>query len=224
MTGEDKFRGSKLYIVIAVFVIVVVFLAIVLGPGSSFFIAYVSDDVLFDTEWVENPLKRVTSEQLFGLEKYASYTYEINGVYPASLTVTTVKTLVMMSEDQIRDMVLESIRDAQNQSIIIDNETEITGWRVLENEHRTQYIIYDGVKTSITPFESVKIIGEVWNCGISGTSVICIGISQVTDNANDNPSINNTSWEKIVQDKEGTFGTGNYMGLDGLIYNVVCHN
>ena len=100
----------------------------------------------------------------------------------------------------------------------------ISGKRVIKNsKHETSYIIYDGIKNSTNPPEKIKIIGEVWNCGTSGTSIICIGVAQITNYANSNTEIDTSIWEKIIRDKEGTFGLDGYQGVDGLIYNVICH-
>jgi hypothetical protein len=46
--------------------------------------------------------------------------------------------------------------------------------------------VYNGTDNSKNPSEEVKIIGEVWNCATSGTSIICIGVAQITDNAHSN--------------------------------------
>jgi len=182
--------------------------------------AYVPDEFL-DEGWSENLVERDSGSQFLGLESWYSITYKIDGNYPASLTVTTFKTLVMMNENELRDKTIETIEKALERGIAIDKITELTGERVLKNEHKTMYIIYDGNDTSKDPSEKIKIIGEVWNCGTSGTSIICIGVAQITDNLHNNMELNTTYWGKIVRDENGVIN--DFIGEDGLIYNVICH-
>lgn len=219
MKGEA--RDTKLYMGIAFFVIIVIFFGIIFS-GGEFTQAYVDDDVIING-WVENPDKREHGDQMLGLEKWGSFTYEENGIYPAYLTVTTIKTLVMMNEKGLQEQTQVSIEAAEENGIIIDVDSMVIGERVLKNEHKTTYIIYNGTKNSTDLLEKIRIIGEVWNCGSSGTSVICIGVAQITNYADGNTKINTSIWEKIVSDKEGTFGIEGFQGTDGLIYNVICH-
>lgn len=79
--------------------------------------------------------------------------------------------------------------------------------------------------------EEVRIIGEVWNGGDSGMSVICMGMAVVTHHRPFGMRFdwNTASWRKIVADPYGTFsdphseGDEKVYGNDGLIYNIVCH-
>ena len=218
MTREGGFRENRIYVIIAIFIIVIVVFAVVFGT-SKLTHAYVPDDFL-DGGWSENLTARTDGSQLLGLEKWYSLTYEIEGRYPAYLTVTTFKTLMMMNEKELRDKTTNTIEKALHRGIIIDN-SEITGERILaENKHKTIYIMYDGNDTTKNPAEKIKIIGEVWNCETSGTSIICIGVAQITDHAHNNSTVNTTQWAKIIRDKDGLRG---FAGMDGLIYNVVCH-
>ena len=222
MSDKGGNRGdTRLYKVIAFFVIIVVFIGMIFS-GPKFIPAYVNDYVITDG-WIENPVKRENGSQLLGLEKWSSFTYEIDGRYPSYLTVTTIKSLVMMNEEDLKEKTQGSIAKAELNGIVLDNGSEISGRRVLYNKHETIYVVYDGADNSTNPSEKIKIIGEVWNCPMSGTSVICIGVSQITDNANGNTTFNTTNWERIVGDEEGTFGLGEMQTTNGLIYNVVCH-
>ena len=66
----------------------------------------------------------------------------------------------------------------------------------------------------------MKIIGEVWNCGTSGISIICIGIAYITND--ENPNLENTdNWQKMIMDPSGSIE--NVTGEEGLIYNIYCH-
>ena len=116
-----------------------------------------------------------------------------------------------INEDDLLKTTEDTLKEASEQGIIIDMDTKISGIRELGNRHKTTYIIYNGTDNSKEPTELIKIVGESWNCGGSGTSIICIGISQITDNANNNTIIDTTFWEKIISDNTG------------LIFNVKCH-
>ena len=208
MMWKDCAGESRIYAIIAVFILIVVIFAVMFS-GRPFTPAYVGNDVL-DGGWGENLVKRADDSQLFGLERYVSLTYEIDGLYPASLTVTTIKTPVMMNEQDLRDKTVETIEQASELGIVVDPTTEIIGERLLNNTHKTLYIMYDGNDTSKTPAERIKIIGETWNCGASVTSIICIGVAQITDYAHNNVTTNIEQWNKIIEE-------------DGLIFNVICH-
>jgi hypothetical protein len=211
-------RDNKIYAVIAIFIIVVIIFA-VLFSTNELNEAKIEDFILGDV-WSEDISERDSGSRLLGLEKWISYTYRNNdSIFPAYVTVTSIKTLFMMSEDELRDQTLDTIQKAPEQGIVIYEDTKITGERTLDNEHKTMYIIYNGNDTSKEPYEEIKIIGETWNCGTSGTSIICIGFAQITNNS----KTNTTHWVKIIRDKEGTFGLGDFQGNDGLLFNVKCH-
>ena len=221
MISEGDAREIRIYALIAVFIIVVVIFAVVFS-NNQLNTAYIHHDFL-GVDCCEDIGERDSGSQLLGLEKFSSLTYGIDGKYPAYLTVMTIKTLVMMSENDLRDKTAESIEQALKNDIVVDKTTEISGERMLKNEHNSMYVMYEGNDTSKNPPEKIKIIGEVWSCGPSGTSVICIGVAQITDNLHDNSEVNISHWEKIVRDNVGTFGIAGFHGEDGLIYNVICH-
>lgn len=224
--GDVAFKGgsrdNKVYAVIAILIIIVLIIAIFFST-NQLTPAIIEDDILGDS-WSEDLEERNGSSHFWGLEKWASYTYRnYNDNYPAHVTVTSFKTLFMMNEDELKDRTLETIEQASEQGIIIDEGSMSTGVRALYNGHKTSYIIYDGNDTSKEPFEKIKIIGESWNCGTSGTSIICIGLAQLTDNAHNNSDLNMVYWQKIIKDKEGVFGLGAYKSDDGLLFNIKCH-
>lgn len=221
MISESGAGETRIYALIAVFIIAVVIFAVVFS-SNQLNTAYIHHDFL-GVDWCEDIGERDSGSQLLGLEKFSSLTYRIDGKYPAYLTIMTIKTLVMMSENELRDKTADSIEQALEKGIVVDKTTGISGGRILKNEHNTMYVMYDGNDTSKNPPEKIKIIGEIWNCGTSGTSVICIGVAQITDSLHDNSEVNISYWGKIVRDGVGTFGTGDFQGEDGLIYNVICH-
>jgi hypothetical protein len=209
-------RDNKIYAVIAILIVIVVILAVFFST-NELNEAIIEDYILGDT-WNENIAERESDSQFWGLEKWISYTYKnFDSNFPAYVTVTTINTLFMMSEEALIDQTLNTIQKAEG--IVIDENSKITGERLLNNGHKTIYFIYDGNDTSKKPYQKIKIIGETWNCGTSGTSVICIGLAQVTNNF----EINTIHWAKIIRDKNGTFGLGDFKGIDGLIFNVKCH-
>ncbi|MCK5261662.1 MAG: hypothetical protein KAJ44_05740, partial [Thermoplasmatales archaeon] len=136
--------------------------------------SYIPDLVITDG-WHENLALRNTGSQFLGLEKWCGSVYEINGKYPASLTVTTIKTLILTDEEELQKKTIETIEETFQDSIQLNESTKLTGERTLLKKHKTMYMIYDGI--DINRNEKIKIIGEVWNCGTSGTSIICIGIA-----------------------------------------------
>ena len=220
MATEGVYGEKRLYLLIAVFVLILVIFTFVV-VSNQFVPAYVPDSFLNDV-WIENLEDRDSGSHLLGLSKWYSLTYRNVGNFSAYLTVTTFKNLLMMNEDDIRDKTMETIEEKTlQQGITIDNTTKLVGERFLKNNHKTMYIIYDGYDTTKDPYEKIKIIGEVWNCGTSGVSVICIGVAQITDYVHNNSEENTIYWEKILRDENGVIE--NFTGEDGLIYNIKCH-
>ena len=217
--GKGGARENLIYILVAVVVVIIIVFTVVFS-GRNLTSAYVPNDFL-DEDWGEDLFERDSGSSFFGLESWYSITYKFDGLYPASLTVSTYKTLFMMNEDELRDKTIETIWAASEQGIMVFNSTKISGERFLRNGHNSMYIVYDGEDASKDPVEQIKVVGEVWNCGVSGTSIICIGVAQVTDNLNDNTAVNTTSWEKIISGLNGEIE--GFIGDGGLIYNVVCH-
>lgn len=218
MVFKGGSRDNKIYAVIALIIIIIIIWAVLLSR-PSIEPAFIENNIL-GNGWNEDISERDRDSQLFGLDEWNSYTYKNrDSNFPAYITVTTIKTLFMMSEEHLRDQTLETIQKASDQGFLLDEESRINGEREINNEHKTTYIIYSGNDTTKTPFEEIKIIGESWNCGISGTSIICIGFAQITNNS----QTNNTYWAKIIRDDEGTFGFDDFQGIDGLLFNVKCH-
>jgi len=212
---NPKHIDNKIYAIISVIIIIVVILSIFFA-SNQLTEAIITDNFLGDI-WSEDISESQGGSRHFGLEKWVSYTYRNNEEkYPAYITVTSIKTLFMMSEDELKEQTTDTIKQASNYGITINESTKVTGVRSLNNGHKTMYTIYDGNNTF---GEKIKIIGESWNCGISGTSVICIGVAQITNNSSEN----NIYWAEIIRDKVGTFGLNEYQNSNGLIINVKCH-
>lgn len=226
MDIKGGWRQNKVYIIIAITVCIIIFFTIII-LSNNLFQAYIPDQFL-DEDWIEDASERSYDEGFFGLEKQASFTYKIdeesNKLYPSYITVTSIKTLFMMSEEDLFDKTVETLNEIANRDSLIYNDSAVkTGNRVIfDNRHKTKYIICEGFDNSTINNEEIRIIGECWNCGVSGTSIICIGYAQVTEYANDLDYYFG-NWAKIIADKEGTFGIDIYKNPNGLIYNVKCH-
>ena len=198
-----------------IFITLLLFVFILFSGCVDLTCAYVKEPAVSDG-WYENTALRNTGTQFLGLEKWCSSTYEINGKYPASLMVTTLKTLVLTDEEEIQIKTRQTIEETFQNSIQLNEN--ISGERTLQNSHKTMYMLYDGL--DVKKNESVKIIGEVWNCGTSGTSVVCIGVAYITDK--EVSDVENTeNWQKIVMDRSGTID--GFLGIEGLIDNIYCH-
>ena len=138
--------------------------------------AYLPSSVLLEG-WHENTSLRNTGSQFIGLEKWCGNTYEIKGKYPALLTVNTKKTVMLTAESELERQARETIEGTFQNAIELVEQA--AGSRVIESGHETRYVVYDGVDW--VKNESVHIIGEVWNCAMTGTSIICIGIAYMKE-------------------------------------------
>jgi hypothetical protein len=208
LKGGEK--ENRIYIIIAVIILIVVILTVFFS-SNTLTKAFIEDSVLASS-WYEDIEERTDKSQLFGLENFASFTYKNNNIsYPAYVTVTSIKLFFMMNEDDLLQATEDTLNKASEHDIIIDMNTKNSGVRELVNGHKTTFITFNGTDNSKQPVEQIKIIGESWNCGSSGTSIICIGVAQITVNANSNSKIDTTYWDKIVDQK------------NGLISNVKCH-
>ncbi len=177
--------------------------------------SYVPDQFLVGG-WYENTARYTTGLQLFGFEKWMSITYEIPGRFPALLTITTIKTLLLSNEEQLFIKTKQTIQNTFNQTVLLLNQTE--GRRINSNNHHTYYVLYSGVLLKNN--ESVRIIGEVWNCGVTGSSVVCVGIAYITNSRYSNQQ-NLGQWQTLVSDPQGTIE--GFTGSTGLLYNICCH-
>ena len=127
-----------------------------------------------------------------------------------------MKSLVLSDENELfektKDAISKTFKDRFNITEVLSGE------RTISKGHKSHFSIYDGIDSS--SHQKVRLIGEVWNCATSGTSIICVGFAYTT---NENlPDVENLeNWQKIVMDPSGTID--NSFGEIGLIYNVDCH-
>jgi len=224
--SSQERRDKRFYGIIAIVIIILIILTVIFS--SNKITKAIIDDSVLNNGWSEDISERFYAERLFGLEKQASFTYKINNdTYPAYVSVTTIKTLFMMDESDLLDQTIKTIKmETNNLGINLNSTSKISGNRVLNNEHTTNYVIYNGTDNSKNLSEEIKIIGEAWNCALSGTSIICIGFAQVTDNSDGNAVEFLDNWARIIKDKTDTFAniynSNTFIGSNGLIFNVIC--
>ena len=206
--------GEKQYIT----PVLILIICIILCTGCvSLSCSYIPDQYL-QNGWHENLALRNTGMQVFGLEKWCSITYSIEGKYPAFLTITTYKTLILPEKQQLLNQIKNIIQHTFQEQIIINENSEISGSRTLYQNHKSFYLIYEGIDVSNSENITVKLIGEVWTCDTTGSSIICIGIAHTTQA---DGSKNLQQWSTLVMDLVGSIE--NCTGSDGLIYNILCH-
>ena len=177
--------------------------------------AYIPDQFLTGG-WHENTALRNTGLQLFGMEKWCGVSYEIKGKYPALLTITTLKTLVLADEAHLLESTRTLINDTFQETVTF--VPNATGTRMIENDHETLFITYEG--RDLVQQEQVRIIGEVWNCPSSGTSLLCVGIAYLTNDEIPG-KVHLDEWQKMIQDPTGAIEEAK--GDEGLIFHVWCH-
>jgi len=178
--------------------------------------AYISPTYLTHG-WQEDTSLRNTGIQAFGMEKWQSFTYRTYGDFPAQITVTTMKSLVLNDERTLLQNLNTTILDVYTKEFDIDFSSVINGERSLENGAQSHFFVYNAT-TKDSPMEQVKIIGEVWNCVSTGASVLCHGYAQITMNAQS--STNRDGWNTMIQDPQGSIEE--YTGTEGLLYHVRC--
>lgn len=153
-----------------------------------------------------------------------------NGGYTASLLVTTLKLFPSPSEAALQDLLEEQVTQrAQAQGIELQGDP-VRGQRSLQGGHRTLFFVYTGKisragEVFTTVDATAKILGEVWNCPESGTSVAAVALAQVSSvrSLGGIPVATNTdttNWREVAADPQGA--VDGERGADGLVYNVRC--
>lgn len=150
--------------------------------------------------------------------------------YPGTLSVTTLRTLMRPTEQKVRDVVQERIReDVEARGLRIEGAAA-TGERRLANGADALWFVHNGsVQSSGSFFQSrdarVKVYGEVFQCEGTKSVVVVVGLAQTTDvrrvggvqlPSEEDP----TTWREIAADPRG--GIEGIRGSDGLAYNVAC--
>lgn len=150
--------------------------------------------------------------------------------YPGTLTVSTLRTLMRPTEERVRDVVQEKIREeAESRGLRIEG-APATGERKLANGETSLWFLYNGTVESSGGFfqtrnARMKIYGEVFQCAQQKTVVAIVGLAQITDVRSVGgvqlPSeADPTTWREIAADPRGSIE--GIRGSDGLAYNVAC--
>lgn len=219
---SKNYSNQKIKFGIISVIIVIILLFFLFFGNDELNIAFVDNKYLND-DWFENLNYREINSQLFGLEKWANIRYETVDDYSNYLTITTIYTLFLLDENEMFDKIEEIIDTIFESGIIIDKSSKVVGERFLRNGHKSLYSTFDGIDKSKIPSEQIKVIIEVWNCGIKRNTIICFGYSQISDNNHNNQNINIFYWEKMVGNLSGNFENQDSLGENALIYNIVCH-
>lgn len=149
--------------------------------------------------------------------------------YPGTLTVTTLRTLLRPSEESVREIVQEKIREESERKGVRVEPSVTTGTRRLLESDESFWFVYNGSVESSSFFQSrnarVKIYGEVFQCAEHRTLVVVVGLAQITDvravGGVPLPSeADPATWREIVADPRGTLE--GIRGVEGLGYNVDC--
>ena len=204
-------RDSKLFPTICT---ILIFFIILLSGCVELKTAYIQPENL-PTGWIEVTALKNTVIETFGLEKWSSVTYEYKDDLQGIITISTINTLVLTDENDLLDYVnstVFSIFKPQGQVLKIEQ-----GSRSLLTKHTSQYLIYKLENKSRN--STGRLIGEVWNCGVAGTSIMCMGF--IIDENTTNQMIKNSGvWTQIVGDPIGSIDD---MVYEGLIYQIKCH-
>lgn len=150
--------------------------------------------------------------------------------YPGTLTVSTLRTLARPTEERVRDVVQEKIRqEAESRGVRIEG-APTTGERKLANGEESYWFLYNGTVQSAGGFfqtrnARMKIYGEVLQCEAEKTVVAIVGLAQITDVRSVGgvtlPSeADPTTWREIAADPRGSIE--GIRGSDGLAYGVEC--
>ena len=150
--------------------------------------------------------------------------------YPGTMTVSTLRTLMRPTEERVRDVVQERIREEAEERGVQIEGAPTTGERKLQNGEESYWFVYIGtVQSSSGIFQArnarVKIYGEVFQCAEEKTVVAVVGLAQITDVRSVGgvplPSeADPTTWREIAADPRGSIE--GIRGSDGLGYNVAC--
>ncbi|MEM0493184.1 MAG: hypothetical protein QXS02_04430 [Candidatus Thermoplasmatota archaeon] len=205
-------------IIIVLGVISIVFVVILNSINIK--VAYIPDEKL-SHGWYEDTSLRSSSSYILGFEQCRSITYKFNNDSSAILVVITVKSLGWLNSKQLEEKIDYFLEyNIKDKNITINESMKKRGERVHPNGHRAVYILSRGTYQEENITFNVELIGEAWNCDISGTSIICIGYA-CTTRINDNRVYEDKSrYRAMVADQlasvDGIRG-------EGLIVNVACH-
>jgi hypothetical protein len=207
-------------------------LALVTAGCLSLRVAYVPDSLLTNG-WAKDGADSQSSptSQSGGFVKTQSLVYQDTAPskgYKGSLTVTTLRALTRPSEDKLRSMIEDRVREQTEAKGVTTQAGGEQGTRSVSSGATAYWFVFNGTVSSGTFFSSsaqVKVFGEVFQCPTGGADVFTVGLAQTTDVQSiggvpiaSNPDY--TTWSQIVQDPDGR--VEGYAGSDGLAFGVHC--
>lgn len=211
--------------------VLLVILSMLASGCTTIFAAHV-DEAVVTAGWEEKEDQRREDSQFLGIGlKRVTLVYEyddsrFNGPYPAAFLVTSLKILGGASRQELFEELDETLQDVlENQNVELDEDSRVEGERVLAQGQQSIYFTYEataqGDGSLFDQDRRIRILGEVFNDQRSDLTVLLIGLAQITGPSFLTGQENNTNWEKIVEDPEGTIE--GYDGDAGLAYHVVSH-
>ena len=206
-------KDKKFFLSISIFILCIV--VVCLSGCVQVSQSYIPSRAL-PPGWYQNLSLRNTGTTFLGLEQWIGVTYEISGDYPASITITTVKTIILADEQNLLLKTREVIESTFLDTILFNSSFE--GERMNSMNHQTRFVIYNGY--DMVKHQDVRVIGEVWNCDDTGSSVICIGVAYVSSPVSSLISYKQ-HWYDMVMDPVQSIE--HYGSEPGIIYSVRCH-
>jgi len=164
------------------------------------------------------------------LVKTQTLVYEdhANSPYVGSLSVITLRALLRPSEEKLRPMISERIKEqAESNGIRIQSGSE-EGTRTDANGAEAFWFVHNGTVERPGFFAQsaqVKVYGEIFQCPTQKTDVITVGLAQTTDVKSIGGVVipsdpDYSTWGEIVADPSASIE--GYRRSDGLSYNVQC--
>lgn len=207
----------------------------VLAGCASPFQAHVDPSVLrSQLPWSEERKDAESEGWLGATTVETAYTYDANGnsaPFSGLLQVFSAKG-VSHDRDALLDVARRVVQDAMKaQSIQADPDGRHDGTRTLQNGLETSWFTQEGTATATGPLFSqsvhVRILGEAAYDGLSGTSVVLVGLAQVTATTTC-PTIlqcqtatDLRTWDSLAGDPEGSPAWGR--NDKGLVDHLVTH-
>jgi hypothetical protein len=171
---EEQFPLA-LSVVISLVIIIIIISVMVLST-NQIVPAFVPDSTLQDG-WHELIGQRLATSGFLNLDQSVTYTYGIlddtygilDDSFPATLKVQTKKSIVFSSESQLLEHTISKFLLDLQQNFTLNDQPYFMGKRMLENGHQTQYALYNATLNFSQYQEEIRVIIEIWNCGISKT-------------------------------------------------------
>lgn len=212
--------------------LVLLLIATMLTSGCTTIFAAHVDEAVVTAGWVQNEDKRREDSQFLGLGlKRVTLVYEydesrFNGPYPAAFLVTSLQILGGASRQQLFEELDETLQEVlEKQNVELDEDSRVEGERLLAAGQQTLYFTYEATAEGdgglFDQGREIRILGEVFNDQRSDLTVLLIGLAQITGPSFLTGAENDTNWEKIVEDPDGTIE--GHAGDAGLAYNVISH-